>query len=204
VVDMQFLEDLRVPCEACGGARYGPEAAQICVEGRSIAEVLALSIAEVQELFAEDSRIAERLAPFVRVGLGYVALGQPLSSLSGGELQRMRIAQALAAPKRRTLFALDEPTAGLHDSEVQLLLDCLDELLDQGGSAVVVEHHLDVIRLADHVIDLGPEGGPGGGRVLAAGTPGQVARAQTHTAAALRSLSAGNAQALAGAQPVGI
>jgi len=204
VVDMQFLEDLRVPCEACGGARYGPEAAQICVEGRSIAEVLALSIAEVQELFAEDSRIAERLAPFVRVGLGYVALGQPLSSLSGGELQRMRIAQALAAPKRRTLFALDEPTAGLHDSEVQLLLDCLDELLDQGGSAVVVEHHLDVIRLADHVIDLGPEGGPGGGRGLAAGTPGQVARAQTHTAAALRSLSAGNAQALAGAQPVGI
>jgi len=204
VVDMQFLEDLRVPCEACGGARYGPEAAQILVEGHGIAEVLALSIAEVQELFAGDSRIAGRLAPFVRVGLGYVALGQPLSSLSGGELQRMRIAQALAAPKRRTLFALDEPTAGLHDSEVQLLLDCLDELLDQGGSAVVVEHHLDVIRLADHVIDLGPEGGPGGGRVLAAGTPGQLARARTHTAAALRSLSAGNAQALAGAQPVGI
>ena len=204
VVDMQFLEDLRVPCEACGGARYGPEAAGIRVAGRSIAEVLALSIAEVQALFAEDSRIAGRLAPFVRVGLGYVALGQPLASLSGGELQRMRIAQALAAPKRRTLFALDEPTAGLHDGEVQLLLDCLDELLDQGGSVVVVEHHLDVIRLADHVIDLGPEGGPGGGAVVAAGTPGQVARARTHTAAALRSFSAGNAQALAGTQPVGI
>lgn len=204
VVDMQFLEDLRVPCEACGGARYGPEAEEIRVAGRNIAEVLALSIAEVQTLFAEDARIAGRLAPFVRVGLGYLALGQPLAGLSGGELQRMRIAQALAAPKRRTLFALDEPTAGLHNSEVQVLLDCLDELLDQGGSVVVVEHHLDVIRLADHVIDLGPEGGPGGGRVLAAGTPEQVARANSHTAAALRSLSAGNAQALAGAEPVGI
>lgn len=204
VVDMQFLEDLRVPCEACGGARYGPEAEGIRVAGRSIAEVLALSIAEVQALFADDARIAGRLAPFVRVGLGYLALGQPLASLSGGEAQRMRIAQALAAPKRRTLFALDEPTAGLHNSEVQVLLDCLDELLDQGGSAVVVEHHLDVIRLADHVIDLGPEGGPGGGRVLAAGTPEQVARADSHTAAALRSFSAGHAQALAGAEPVGI
>lgn len=204
VVDMQFLEDLRVPCEACGGARYGPGAEEIRVAGRSIAEVLALSIAEVQALFAEDSRIAGRLAPFVRVGLGYLALGQPLASLSGGEAQRMRIAQALAAPKRRTLFALDEPTAGLHNSEVQVLLDCLDELLEQGGSVVVVEHHLDVIRLADHVIDLGPEGGPGGGQVLAAGTPEQVARADSHTAAALRSLSAGHAQALAGAEPVGI
>jgi excinuclease ABC subunit A len=187
VVDMQFLEDVRTPCEACDGTRYRREAREITLGGRSIVDVLALSVDEAREAFAEDASIAGRLEPFARVGLGYVTLEQPLSTLSGGELQRIRVAQALTARPAGCLFVLDEPTTGLHAAEVQVLLDCLDQLLDGGASLVVVEHHLDVIRLADHVIDLGPEGGPGGGRLVAAGTPEQVARiAESYTGAALR------------------
>jgi excinuclease ABC subunit A len=123
------------------------------------------------------------------VGLGYLALGQPLSTLSGGEAQRLRIAQALAEGAADTLFVLDEPTTGLHPADIAVLLGCLDELIGGGASVVVVEHNLDVIRRADHVIDLGPEGGPGGGRVVVAGTPEEVARCATsHTGAALRAL----------------
>ncbi len=187
VVDMQFLEDVRTPCEACDGTRYRREAREIRLGGSSIVEVLALTVDEARERFAEDASIAGRLEPFARVGLGYLTLEQPLSTLSGGELQRIRVAQALTARAAGCLFVLDEPTTGLHAAEVQVLLDCLDQLLDDGASLVVVEHNLDVIRLADHVIDLGPEGGPGGGRLVAAGTPEEVARvAESFTGAALR------------------
>jgi excinuclease ABC subunit A len=181
VIDMQFLDDLRVPCETCGGARYQHEVLQVRLDGRSITEVLALTLAEAVEAFAGDRRIAGRLAPFVRVGLGYLQLGQPLSTLSGGEHQRVRLALALRrSPAAREtlgtrLLVLDEPTTGLHPTDVRVLLGCLDELLDEGDSAIVIEHNLDVIRRADFVVDLGPGGGPHGGQIVAQGTPAEVA-----------------------------
>ena len=186
-VDMQFLEDLCVPCDVCEGRRYGPEALRIRVGGRSIVDVLDMTLDEAAGFFADAPGVAERLRPLVRVGLGYLRLGQPLSTLSGGETQRLRIAAALSEGRPRALYAMDEPTTGLHPADVEVLLACLDELLDGGASVVLVEHSLDVIRRADWVIDLGPEGGPGGGRVVAAGPPAAVARAQRSlTGAALR------------------
>jgi len=187
VIDMQFLDDVRVPCDDCGGRRYRAEALRLTLDGRSIADVLDLSIEEACEVFAGDRRIADRLAPFVRAGLGYLQLGQPLSTLSGGEHQRVRIAQALQEGGEGTLYVLDEPTTGLHPADVEVLLESLDQLLADGGSVLLVEHHLDVIARADHVIDLGPEGGPGGGRLVAAGPPEAVAAVRdSHTGAALR------------------
>jgi excinuclease ABC subunit A len=191
VVDMQFLEDLRVPCESCGGSRYREEARAIRLHGRSIVDVLALTIEEALVLFVGDRGIASRLRPFARVGLGYLTLAQPLVTLSGGELQRLRLAQALAVDRPDSLYVLDEPTTGLHAAEIGVLLACLDELLEAGGSTVVVEHNLDLIAQSDYVIDLGPEGGPGGGGVVATGTPRQVARVRkSHTGAALRGMAA--------------
>jgi excinuclease ABC subunit A len=187
VVDMQFLEDVRVPCEACGGTRYRSEALRIRVGGRSIVDVLALTLDEAAQLFADDASVADRLHPFVRVGLGYLTLGQPIATLSGGEIQRLRLGTALAEGRAGSLYVLDEPTTGLHPADVEVLLACLDELIDAGGSALVVEHNVDVIRRADWVIDLGPEGGPGGGEVVAVGSPAAVARvAASRTGAALR------------------
>jgi excinuclease ABC subunit A len=199
IVDMQFLEDVRVPCDACGGRRYRKEADAIRLHGRSVSELLALTIDEAQDVFAAEASVLERLAPFARVGLGYLTLAQPLSTLSGGELQRMRVAMALGAKPGRALYVLDEPTTGLHAAEVQVLLDCLEQLLAAGGSVVVVEHNLDVIRLADHVIDLGPEGGPGGGRIVAQGPPEAIAAVPaSHTGRALRALAGGRAVPAAG------
>lgn len=187
LVDMQFLEDVRIPCEHCDGTRYKPEVREVHVNGLSIVDVLALPVREAAERFADDRAIGPRLEPLVRVGLGYLTLAQPLSTLSGGELQRLRVAQALAGGTPGALYVLDEPTTGLHVAEIQVLVDCLDELLEAGSSVVVVEHNLDVIRSADWLIDLGPEGGPGGGQVVAEGTPADVARvAASHTGAALR------------------
>jgi excinuclease ABC subunit A len=196
---MQFLEDVRVPCDACGGRRYRREAEAIRLHGRSVSELLDLTIDEAQSVFANESSVVDRLAPFARVGLGYLTLAQPLSTLSGGELQRMRVALALGEKPGRSLYVLDEPTTGLHASEVQVLLDCLSQLLAAGGSVIVVEHNLDVIRLADHVIDVGPEGGPGGGRIVAQGPPEAIAAVEaSHTGRALRALAAGRAGRLAG------
>ncbi len=187
VVDMQFLDDVRVPCEACDGTRYRPEAREIRLEGQSIVDVLGLPLEEAAQRFAHDGQVAERLRPFVQVGLGYLTLGQPLSTLSGGEAQRLRLALALQGRGAGRLFVLDEPTTGLHPADVEVLVGCLDQLLDEGGSVVVVEHSLEVIRQADHVIDLGPEGGPGGGAVLAEGRPEAIAKVrESFTGAALR------------------
>ncbi len=187
VVDMQFLEDVAVPCEACGGTRYRPEALSIRIGGRSIVDVLGLTIDEAVEVFADDPQITDRLRPFRSVGLGYLTLGQPLSTLSGGENQRLRLALALAEGGAGFLYVLDEPTTGLHPADVEVLLGALDELLRVGGSVVAVEHNLDFIRSADHLIDVGPEGGPEGGRIVAEGSPEAVARVRgSHTAAALR------------------
>jgi excinuclease ABC subunit A len=187
VVDMQFLEEVRVPCEACGGSRYRPEARSLHLRGRSIVDVLELGLDELCEVFADDERLCERLEPLRRAGLGYLTLGQPLSTLSGGEMQRLRLARALGDPRPGALYVLDEPTTGLHPHDVEGLLAGLDALLEAGGSVLVVEHNLDVIRAADHVVDLGPEGGPEGGCLVACGTPAEVARvAESRTGAALR------------------
>jgi excinuclease ABC subunit A len=187
VVDMQFLEDVRVACETCQGTRYRPEARAVRVAGRSIVDVLGLTLDEAVEAFADDRAVRARIEPFRRAGLGYLTLGQPLSTLSGGEIQRLKLAQALGEHAPGALYVFDEPTTGLHPADVELLLGCLDDLLDAGGSVVVVEHNLDVIRAADWVIDLGPEGGPDGGRVVAAGSPEEVARTpESRTGAALR------------------
>ncbi len=175
VIDMQFLDDVRVACDSCGGRRYRSDVLGVRYQGRSIADVLELSIEEATEVFADHPRIVVALEPLVRVGLGYLRLGQPLSTLSGGEHQRMRLGLALREGAERTLYVLDEPTTGLHPRDVQVLLSCLEDLIAAGGSVLVVEHHLDVVASADHVIDLGPEGGPGGGQITALGTPASVA-----------------------------
>ena len=173
-IDMQFLDDLCVPCEECGGKRFRKEVLDIRLDGRSIVDVLALGIDEACEVFAGDAKIAPRLRPLARVGLGYLSLGQPLSTLSGGEYQRLRLGQALLEGAGRTLYVFDEPTTGLHPSDTQVLLRCIDEVIDAGASVLVVEHDLEVIAQADWVIDLGPGGGPEGGRLVAEGTPQQV------------------------------
>lgn len=187
VIDMQFLDDVRVPCEACNGLRYQREVLDVRVDGRNIVEVLAMTIEEALDFFGAQRKIVQRLEPMVRVGLGYLSLGQPLSTLSGGENQRLRLGLALAGSERDVLYVLDEPTTGLHPVDVQVLVDCLDQLLATGNSVIVVEHNLDVIRQADYVIDLGPVGGPEGGRVVAAGAPSDIAAASavSRTGAAL-------------------
>ena len=175
VIDMQFLDDVHAPCDACGGLRYRREVLSVKLDGRSIVDVLNLTIEEALSVFADEKAIASKLEPFRRVGLGYLTLGQPLSTLSGGEHQRVRLALALADPARGVLYVLDEPTTGLHAADVRVLMACLEELIAAGGSVLVVEHDLDVIRRADWVIDLGPGGGPDGGRVVAEGPPGVLA-----------------------------
>lgn len=175
VIDMQFLDDLRVPCDGCGGKRYRREVLEIRVAGRSILDVLELSIEQACEVFASDAKITGRLEPLVRVGLGYLTLGQPLNTLSGGEHQRLRLGQALVEGAGHSLYIFDEPTTGLHPADIAVLLDCLNEVVDAGSSVIVVEHDLDVIRAADWLIDLGPGGGPEGGLIVAEGPPAVVA-----------------------------
>ena len=191
VVDMQFLDDVRMPCEVCSGLRYRQEVLQVCLDGLSIVDVLALGVDEACERFADDPKIEKRLRPLADVGLGYLSLGQPLSTLSGGEIQRLRLAQALVERGRGNLYVLDEPTTGLHAADVALLVGCLGRVIDAGASVIAVEHNLDVVRAADHVIDLGPDAGPHGGRVVGEGRPEEIARLDTPTGAALRAAGIG-------------
>jgi len=186
IVDMQFLDDVRMPCDVCSGLRYREEVLRVHWDGLSIVDVLGLGIEEACERFAGDAKIEKRLRPLVAVGLGYLTLGQPLSTLSGGEFQRLRLAQALVERGRGNLYVLDEPTTGLHAADVGLLVDCLGRVIDAGASVIAVEHNLDVVRAADHVIDMGPEAGPFGGRVVGAGAPGEVADLDSPTGIALR------------------
>jgi excinuclease ABC subunit A len=187
-IEMVFLADVFLPCEACGGRRYEREVLDIRIKGLSIADVLELTVEEAIERFRHQERLGKALWHLQQVGLGYLRLGQPATTLSGGEAQRLKIARQLATGGKgeRRLYILDEPTTGLHLDDVRTLLKVLDRLVDQGHTVLVIEHHLDVIKRADWVIDLGPEGGPGGGRVVAAGTPEAVAAADTHTARFLR------------------
>ncbi len=187
VVDMHFLDDVRMPCEQCDGRRYRREALDVKFSNLSIAEVLDLTVDAALDVFGGDPKVAACLRSLVEVGLGYVSLGQPLSALSSGEIQRLQLSQALGQNAERTLFVFDEPTTGLHPTDVEVLLRCLDRVIERGGSVIAVEHNLDVIRQADFVIDLGPEAGPGGGEVVVCGTPSVIAScARSHTGAALR------------------
>lgn len=189
-VEMQFLADVSFLCPVCQGQRFKPEVLAVTHCGLSVAQVLELTVEEalarLSPASAPDAALRRALTPVVRVGLGYLPLGQPLSTLSGGEAQRLKLARALSEPSAGTLFVVDEPSAGLHAEDVRPVVAALHALVDEGASVVVVEHDLDVIAAADWVIDLGPGGGPQGGRLVAQGTPAQLANAATKTGEALR------------------
>jgi len=187
-IEMHFLPDVYVPCEICGGARYNRDTLEVTFRGKNIAEVLDMSCEEALAFFANQPPIARHLQTLVDVGLGYVRLGQPAPTLSGGEAQRVKLATELSRrPTGHTFYILDEPTTGLHFEDTKRLLEVLGRLVDQGNTVVVIEHNLDVVKTADWLIDLGPEGGDGGGRVVAEGTPEQVAKtAGSYTGDVLR------------------
>jgi len=176
-IEMQFLPDVYVPCEVCKGARYNRETLEVHYKGKTIAEVLDMTIDEAVEFFQNVPRIARKLEIIRDVGLGYIRLGQPATTLSGGEAQRVKLATELAKRSTgKTLYILDEPTTGLHAADIHKLLVILQRLVDGGDTVVVIEHNLDVIKAADYVIDLGPEGGVRGGTVVAKGTPEQIVK----------------------------
>ena len=182
-IEMNFLPDVYVPCEVCHGARYNRETLEVKFKGKSIAEVLDMPIEEAKEFFASVPAIARHMSTLVDVGLGYVRLGQPATTLSGGEAQRVKLASELQKRSTgRTIYVLDEPTTGLHFEDIRKLLKVLQGLVDKGNTVIVIEHNLDVIKSADWVIDMGPEGGNGGGEVVAVGTPEQISTVQaSHT-----------------------
>ena len=175
-IEMNFLPDVYVPCEVCHGARYNRETLEVTYHGKNISQVLDMSVTEALKFFANIPRIKRKLQTLYDVGLGYIRLGQPATTLSGGEAQRVKLAKELHRQQTgRTFYILDEPTTGLHFEDVRQLLDVLQRLVDAGNTVLVIEHNLDVIKVADRLIDMGPEGGDGGGTVVVAGTPEQVA-----------------------------
>jgi excinuclease ABC subunit A len=191
-IEMNFLPDVYVPCEVCHGARYNRETLEVHYKGKTIADVLNMPIEEGAEFFAAFSPIARHLNTLVDVGLGYVRLGQPATTLSGGEAQRVKLAAELQKRSNgRSIYVLDEPTTGLHFEDIRKLLMVLQGLVDKGNTVITIEHNLDVIKSADWIVDLGPDGGSGGGRIVASGTPEQVAKStESHTAAFLADILA--------------
>ncbi|MBQ9636838.1 MAG: excinuclease ABC subunit UvrA [Prevotella sp.] len=178
-IEMNFLPDIQVPCEECHGKRYNRETLEVRFKGKSIADVLDMTVNQAVEFFENVPDILRKIKTIQDVGLGYVKLGQPSTTLSGGESQRIKLATELSKKDTgSTLYIMDEPTTGLHFEDIRILMDVLQKLVDRGNTVIVIEHNLDVIKLADHVIDMGPEGGRGGGTVLATGTPEQVARSK--------------------------
>ena len=176
-IEMHFLPDIFVPCEVCGGARYNRETLEVKYKGKSIYDVLEMTVEEAVNFFSAVPKIHKKLSTLFDVGLGYVKLGQAATTLSGGEAQRVKLATELAKPATgRTIYILDEPTTGLHTADVHRLIEVLQKLVDKGNTVLVIEHNLDVIKTADHVIDLGPDGGDKGGNIVAEGTPEQVAK----------------------------
>ena len=189
-IEMHFLADIYVPCDVCKGARFNRETLEVKYKGKSIYDVLEMTVEEALGFFSSIPKISRKLQTIYDVGLGYVKLGQPATTLSGGEAQRVKLATELSRrPTGRTIYILDEPTTGLHTADVHRLIDVLQKLADGGNTVVVIEHNLDVIKVADHIIDLGPEGGDNGGTVVAKGTPEEVARCeQSYTGQYLRPL----------------
>ncbi|MFQ5854211.1 MAG: excinuclease ABC subunit UvrA, partial [Anaerolineae bacterium] len=176
-IEMHFLPDIYIPCEVCKGARYNRETLQIRYKGKNIAEVLDMTVTEALAFFKNIPGIKRKLQTLYDVGLGYIKLGQPSPTLSGGEAQRVKLSKELSkVATGDTLYILDEPTTGLHFDDVKKLLNVLHRLVDAGNTVIVIEHNLDVIKSADWIIDLGPEGGEAGGRVVTTGTPEEVAR----------------------------
>jgi len=199
-VEMVFMADVFVPCDECGGKRFKPEVLEVTVNGRNIHDVLNLTVDEAIRVFLREEKLGQALWQVQQVGLGYLRLGQPAPTLSGGEAQRLKIARELATSSRgagRRIYIMDEPTTGLHLDDVRKLARVLDRLVEHGHTLVIIEHHLDVIKLADWVIDLGPEAGAAGGEVVAAGRPEDVARVSaSHTGQWLRTVLPGRAPAL--------
>ena len=193
-VEMHFLPDVYVPCDVCHGLRYNRETLDVRYRGKNIAEVLGLTIDEAMEFFRAVPNISRRLQTLIDVGLGYIKLGQSATTLSGGEAQRVKLSQELSKRDTgKTLYILDEPTTGLHFHDIALLLKVLQTLRDGGNTLIIIEHNLDVIKTADWIIDLGPEGGDGGGQLVAAGTPETVAQcAESHTGRYLANVLKGN------------
>ena len=189
-IEMHFLPDVFVTCEECGGKRYNPQTLEIQFKGKSIADVLDMTVEEGREFLAHIPTASRGLETLAEVGLEYVQLGQSATTLSGGEAQRIKLAKELSKRSTgRTLYILDEPTTGLHFADVERLLTVLERLVDRGNTVLVIEHNLDVIKTADHVIDLGPEGGDKGGEIVAQGSPEEVARTpRSHTGRALKPL----------------
>ncbi|TXH47758.1 MAG: ATP-binding cassette domain-containing protein, partial [Burkholderiaceae bacterium] len=189
-VEMHFLPDVYVPCDVCHGQRYNRETLEVQYKGRNIHEVLGLTVEDAHQFFSAVPTIARKLQTLLDVGLGYIRLGQSATTLSGGEAQRVKLAQELSKRDTgRTLYILDEPTTGLHFHDIQLLLKVLYQLRDHGNTIVVIEHNLDVIKTADWLIDMGPEGGSGGGRLLVAGPPEVIAaHPESHTGRYLKPL----------------
>ena len=178
-IEMHFLPDVFVTCDVCKGKRYNRETLEIKYKGKSITDVLEMTVSEGLEFFENIPAIHNKLVTINDVGLGYIKLGQSATTLSGGEAQRVKLSKELSKRSTgRTLYILDEPTTGLHFADIQKLLDVLNRLVETGNTVVVIEHNLDVIKTADHIIDLGPEGGDGGGRIVATGTPEDIAKAK--------------------------
>ena len=192
-VEMHFLADLYVTCETCKGRRYNRETLEVTWKGKNISDVLEMTVEEAQEFFKAVPAIREKMDALMQVGLGYIKVGQQATTLSGGEAQRVKLSRELAKRSTgRTLYILDEPTTGLHFDDVRALLEVLHSLVEAGNTVVVIEHNLDVIKTADHILDLGPEGGDGGGRLVAAGTPEDVARVpESHTGRYLKAMLPG-------------
>ncbi|MFA5091287.1 MAG: excinuclease ABC subunit UvrA, partial [Candidatus Paceibacterota bacterium] len=181
-IAMHFLADVYVPCEVCKGKRYDSQTLEILYKDKSIADILDMSVDEASEFFQSIPAIRNKLETIRDVGLGYIKLGQPATTLSGGEAQRVKLATELSKRSTgKTMYLLDEPTTGLHFDDVSKLLLVLQRLVDKGNSVIVIEHNLDVLKSADWIIDLGPEGGEAGGRIVAQGTPEKIAGTDTHT-----------------------
>lgn len=189
-IEMHFLPDVYVPCEVCEGKRYNRETLEIEFKGKNIADILDMRIEEALRFFANIPRIKRKLQTIADVGLGYISLGQPATTLSGGEAQRVKLASELHKRSNgKTVYILDEPTTGLHTADIKRLLSVLQRLVDNGDSVIIIEHNLDVIKTADYMIDLGPEGGDGGGQIVATGTPEEIAaNEQSHTGKYLKDI----------------
>lgn len=176
-IEMHFLPDVYVPCEVCQGKRYNRETLDVTYKGKNIADILDLTIEEAADFFQNIPKIKRKMDTLIDVGLNYMKLGQPATTLSGGEAQRVKLATELSKRSTgRTFYILDEPTTGLHFYDIEKLLTVLTKLTEKGNTVVVIEHNLDVIKTADYLIDLGPEGGSGGGKIIATGTPEEVAK----------------------------